>query len=609
VGVKESILPDTPLENPEDDRLGYAPFAKNLADALCTVRVDECLVFALYGFWGSRKTSCVNFTLHYITEKSEDQAPILVRFNPWWFSGQGELLNQFFREFCVALGKEKKFKTAIKFIAYLLEIASKIPEPTGFGKTGAKTASRWLKEATKEKETWKIREEIRNSLLKQNKRILVVIDDIDRLSAEEIRSVFQVIKAVADFPKTIYLLAFDKCIVVKALESIQGIGGEDYLEKIVQVPFDLPISDRILLRKLFSEQLDIILANTPQELFDQTYWGNLFWDGIDHFLNTMRNVKRLTNALKVTYPGVEGEVHPADFVAIETIRVFCSDIYQLIRNNLDMFAGYSDTHSYPKTEDIKPFHDKWVEQIREGDKEAIVNLLKRLFPKLDAVFGGSHYGSNWESTWRKQLRICNSDIFPIYFRLAVPEGQISHGEIQTILALAKNSDAFDNKLMELSKQRRPDGSTRVSTFLERMEDYTEKDIRKEHIPMILQALFNIGDKLLVPEDEGRGLFGWGNSTRIGRIMFQLLKRHERQKDRFDVLSEAFSNGHAISMIVSEVATLGQQHGKYKAQADSEDERLIGSLHLEELEKIALQKIKKAATKGETPPAGAGGIFA
>lgn len=590
--MNESILADTPLERPEEDRLGFAPFARNLADAICKVSAEECLVFALYGQWGTGKTTTLNFVLHYINEKPEDKRPIIVRFNPWWFSGHGELLDQFFREFRASLGKEKKFKEVVKYLADFTEVISAVPEYEV--KIIGKVISWVLRKLGKNKESWQIRDEIRKHLQKQTSQILVIIDDIDRLPAEEIRSVFRVIKAVADFPRTIYLLAFDKAVISKALGDLHGIDGGDYLEKIVQVPFDLPSPDKIALLKLFSEQLDIILSDTSEELFDQTYWGNVFWDGIDHFLNTMRNLKCLTNALKVTYPPVKGEVNPVDFIAIETIRLFSTDIYRLIRNNPDMFIGYSDSYSYPKAEDLKPFHDKWTDQIPEENREVVKKLLKRIFPKLEAVFGGTHYGGSWESTWRKQLRICSPDIFPVYFRLAVPEGEILYTEMQTILALAINSKTFSNKLLELSRQHRTDGSTRVSAFLERMEDYTEKEIPEEHIPQILQSLFDIGDELLVPEDEGRGFFSWGNDVRIGRIMFQLLKRYKTQEERFKVLKEVFTNGHAVSMIVGEVTTFGQQHGKYNAKTRFDNERLVSNEHLEELEKIALSKIKQIA---------------
>ena len=131
-----------------------------------------------------------------------------------------------------------------------------------------------------------------------------------------------------------------------------------------------------------------------------------------------------------------------------------------------------------------------------------------------------------------------------------------------------------------------------------MEDYTEKDIPTEHIPQILQALFKGGDKLLVPEDEGRGFFSWGNDVRIGRIMFQLLKRFESQDERFKILKEVFSNGYAVSMIVREVVTLGQQHGKYSGKTKPDEECLVSSKHLVELEKIALEKVKDSLSKDE-----------
>jgi len=222
---------------------------------------------------------------------------------------------------------------------------------------------------------------------------------------------------------------------------------------------------------------------------------------------------------------------------------------------------------------------------------------------LKNVFSNVSYGPEWERTWARQRKVCSPEVFPIYFRLAVPEGEISNTEMESMLSLAQNKEAFAEKLLQLCQQHRPDGSTRVSAFLERMQNYTEKDIPKEYIPNILQALFDVGDKLLVPEDEGRGLVSWGNAIRIGRIMFQLLKRYESQTERFKVLKEVFSKGHAISKIVDEVSTLGQQHGKYGAQAEPQDECLINAQDLKELEQIALQKIKEAALNGnlvETP---------
>ncbi len=593
--ISQVILADTPLEKPEDDRLGYAPFAKNLAKAICDVRTDSSLVFALYGDWGTGKTTCLNFVLHHIAQIPKAQRPVVVRFNPWWFSGHGELLTQFFSELRIALGKDEKLKKVARQLASFSDIISEVP--VNFAGAFGKAIAWCLRRGSREKDAWEAREEIRKYLKNQDRRILIVIDDIDRLTANEARDLFKVIKAVADFPKCTYLLAFDKSVVVKALKETQGIPGEAYLEKIVQIPFELPIPDKTALRTWLFEQLNLIFVDTPEELANQIYFANVYWDGIDHFLNTVRNIKLLTNALIVTYPSVKGDVNSVDFIAIETLRLFVPAVYHLIRSNPDMFAGKIDAHGAAqyKKDSLKLFHEKWVEQLSENDREPVKKLLIRIFPQLDNVFGNTIHG---DSEWRRQLRVCSQDIFPVYFRLAVPEGEMSHSELRATLALGGNSGAFGHKLLDLAQQHRPDGSTRVSAFLERMEDFTQKDIPKEQIPEILQALFDVGDKLLVLEDEGCGLFSWGNDIRIGRIMFQLLKRYDSQEERFKILQKVFRDGQAVSVIVGEVAVLGQQHGKYGAkEKEPEKECLVSLQHVGELEEIALQKIKDACEQG------------
>lgn len=62
----------------------------------------------------------------------------------------------------------------------------------------------------KPKEVPQLKAEIAKLLQKSKRRVLFVIDDLDRLTPDEIREVFKVVKALADFPNVIYLLSFDK---------------------------------------------------------------------------------------------------------------------------------------------------------------------------------------------------------------------------------------------------------------------------------------------------------------------------------------------------------------------------------------------------------------
>jgi len=606
-----ALLADAPLVSPEQDRLGRAAFAKFLAEAIIKLDAEEGFVFALYGPWGSGKSSTLNFVVHYLDHlDSGEDKPIVMWFNPWWFSGQDQLLLQFFGQLRLTLSRPdvpkrlRSLGVTIQTFAKALTPLAYIPVAKGLLSV-LKDAIRSLGEVVEragkqlEQDVWGLRKEIDTALREQDKRILIVIDDIDRLPADEIQQMFRLIKAVADFPKTIYLLAFDKQVVINALEGFQGAPGKAYLEKIVQAPFDLPLPDKGSLQRLLFEQLDIILKGTPQEFWDATYWANVYWDGIDHFIKTPRDVKRYVNVLHPAYAVVRGEVNPVDFLAIEALRVFAPDIYQVVRSNQELFAGSDDAWTLRAGnthERRRQVYDQYLELSPEGAKESVNALLQRLFPKYANAFGGPSYGPEWKAKWRKQLRICSPDVFPVYFRLSLEEGAISNAEMRTLLSLAGDPGALTQELIRLANEPGPDGRTsRAREFLERLQDYTREDIPVQDIGPILQALYDAGDVLIAAEDR-QGMYDFGNYMRVLRITHQLLQRLPSQQERFEILRTVLSRATSVPMIVHQVAVLGQEHGKFgvKEPARPEEERTVSGEHLAELEQIALQRIEEAA---------------
>ena len=107
--------------------------------------------------------------------------------------------------------------------------------------------------------------------------MLIVIDDIDRLNTSQICRIFQLVASVADFPNTMYLLIFDKEIVVRSLEEVQKGRGEDYLEKIIQMPINIPDVSDAKLKGLFLERL-----NDIAERHSDSYYKSIFRNCILH---------------------------------------------------------------------------------------------------------------------------------------------------------------------------------------------------------------------------------------------------------------------------------------------------------------------------------------
>jgi predicted KAP-like P-loop ATPase len=447
-----------------------------------------------------------------------------------------------------------------------------------------------------------LKEKIATLLIEQNKKILVIIDDIDRLNSEEIRQIFRVIKAVADFPNIIYLLAFDKTVAVEALKSTQGISGEDYLEKIVQVPFELPIPDKYSLRNLLLKKINIILGETPIKLFDENYWWRIYLDGIEPFIDTPRDIVRLMNTLSVTYPLVKGDVNPVDFVAIETIRVFCPVIYDLIRKNEKMFITSTDVNerlfdkSTSAIEAYKKFHADALLMVQEENRGQIKKVLSYIFPKFAALQStASIIDIPWvEAGCRRYFRICSAEMFHRYFRLAISEGDISDTEFRFLLGLGKDCDAFGNRLVELADQKTPDGTTRARIFLRRFDDYIET-IPKSDVPSIVQALCNVGDDLCRPEDELPGILRIRNGFLIENAIIQLLyiyNDENKLKIRYEILLKAISEGKAVSINAELVEKLELQHSEdHDQQPSLKEEPLISKEHALALKKIAIEKIR------------------
>lgn len=568
--------PDNPLLDPQKDRLGYAAFAKDLADSICNMTFAEGFVIAVYGHWGSGKSTLMNFIIHYLNQKPDEEQPIVVPFNPWLFSGYQDITRRFFDQLKNVLTKITNVPKGLKDkIADIANVISEIPLP--YAQVGKAVATAF---DDQQKEAFELKQEVEYKLAQQQRRILVAIDDIDRLDPADIKQLFRLLKAIPNFTNVVYLLVFDPAIVIKALTDSQEESPETYLNKIVQIAFKLPTPDKTSVRRLLFEKLDSVLIDIPKNLFESTYWGNVYFQGIDHFINNLRDVLRLTNALTATYPVVKGEVNLVDLIAIESLRVFCPMVYDIVRKNQNAFVGEVDS-----LDELKSLHNSWLAQLHDLDKEPVKKLLMNIFPKLELVFNDGLYELKQQSRWCKQLRVCCPEIFSKYFPLTLSKSELSDNEIKANLADASDAKLFGKNLVKLANQIRPDGTTQVRAFLEKLENYTQREILAENIPSIVTGFFNVGEQLLRPEDEPTTIFDFGNEIRISRIISQLLHRLE-EPTRFEVLKTAISQGQALSIIESLVATLTLLQDTNNSDTSlPEEEWLVTLEHLKELQEI------------------------
>jgi predicted KAP-like P-loop ATPase len=392
---KSLFVSDSPIADPALDRLGRFPFAKTIAASISSRQDPKSIVLGVHGAWGDGKSSVINF----IERELKDSTDVIcIRFNPWHFSDSDHLIRNFFNTLTSALSKSlstKKGKIE-GLLHYYISILS--PESFPSGSLSKMSSAEREKESRSLSsfELDEVRKQIDNLLTDGKKRVVFLMDDVDRLDKNGLQTIFKLVSLIADFDYTTYVLAFDDTIVSEAFEdkypSRHRESGQRFLEKLVQVPLHLPTVDKLPLRQLCFKSAKEVLKEYKIKMTDeqvQTYVKH-FKDGVEVRLKNPRMVNRYKNALTFSLPILKGEVNPVDLMLIEGIRVFYPKLYEVVRDNPDLFLDPKFDSFDQDDKTIRYFNriiDKGLEEFTYEESEAAKELLKVLFPRLNDVLG------------------------------------------------------------------------------------------------------------------------------------------------------------------------------------------------------------------------------
>jgi len=365
------LIPDAPITQAGFDRLDRMAFVRSFSEAIRAAEGNDSVVLALAGPWGSGKSSLLNLIAAELAATAERQ-PLVMRFNPWWFSGTGELVPAFLQQLGAALNRPAVRETLGGATVGLERLAAAIARP-GRLETTSDPATRDIE---------LIRDELNAIFLSSDRRVLIVMDDIDRLTPDEMTQLLLIVRAVADFPNTTYVLSFDYDVVVEAIGTKLGVDGRTYLEKVVQLQIDVPLPGRRTLERMVLGQLDAIDPRAKNlDAAGKRHFRLLFNGGIKHFLVTPRACTRLLNVLRFTYPTLAGQVFFPDMLGICCLMSFSSQAIQAIRSFSEAFVGHCDTKGHGWVE-LRAFHSSWLLQLARRDQAAVGAIVRSLFPKV-----------------------------------------------------------------------------------------------------------------------------------------------------------------------------------------------------------------------------------
>lgn len=585
---------DRPITKIEEDLLGRSEFSTDLAKAMSSWHGKDSLVVALHGDWGSGKSSIKNMALSRLEEISDDK-PDVIEFSPWEWAAQDKITASFFQEISKYIDRADRSKSSKKLAATLKKygrylntgetvvtgLSAALPAlfvlATLIGVGGNFSDNVWVKnactsillvlagwaaalkwgktfldkltgnveETAKEKEQSlsDIRQELSGLLLKREAPLIVVMDDLDRLTSSQLRMVFQLVKANLEFPNVVFLLLFQRDLVEDKLNDGKQF-GRDYLEKIIQVPFDIPRIEPTRLHSLLFNKLDkIIEQNTyATKMFDSGRWGNLFHDSLKAYFDNLRSVYRFTSTLSFHFTLLKGksafEVNPVDLIAIECLRVFEPDVYKEIARSKEILTRNGSDRYEGKKTDIATLIKEILNRAPDNKRKPVTEMIKQLFPTIEWTLGGPQYTSEFASTWLREMRVCHPSNFDKYFQFSIPSGELSNSDLQEMLSLTNDPDKFASFILSLKERKI------LKNALSQFESFTN-EIPLENRYSYIKGILDFGDQV---DHESTGFTMFSSNTHAVRLAVWFLRRIDNQEDRGKLLLECFKASSGISIV-------------------------------------------------------------
>ena len=529
---RDKITRDSPIEEPEEDLIDRATAARKFAQSVLELDTSEGVVVGVLGPWGSGKTSFINLAKKLFKKKEI----LVIDFNPWMFSGTAQLVESFFIELTAQL----KIRPDLVEIGEKLENYGEIFFSFGIGGQivggAVKSMNKYLQ--SRKKGVHSKRRRLEKALSGIDKPIVVVLDDIDRLSSSEIRDIFKLIRLTANFPNIIYIVAFDRDRVEDALAE-QGLRGRDYLEKILQVAVDLPVlsSDKL------NSQITLVLGQALADIenlspVDEQVWPDVFMEIIRPLIRNMRDVRRYAATVHGTVSAFNGQIKLVDLLALEAIRIFLPDVFKLLHSAIDGLTGSNSITQVSHLSD--EFLQKQIDSLikaAEDHSDVVKSMVTQLFPTGGHHIGGRRYGDEWKEVWLKERCVAHEDILRLY--LECFESRNQHASIVTKLAwkhIAEHND-FDEYLNSIDQLQLQKVIASLEVFEEQFEE-----------------------KHVVPGDQRRGMFDLSPTSTVIRVIYRLLKSLNDPAEVKTKVDEILPKLESLSSKLALINIVGYQEG-------------------------------------------------
>ena len=318
----EGYIVDHPITAEDEDLLGRSGKAFDLAKKIFHTDTSKAaFTLGLTAPWGAGKTSFMLAIQKHLRESYRKEI-ILIEFNPWMYRKAPNLTQIFFEELSRALAPYSS-ALASGFMQYVDYILSKE------NNTWIQLGARLLPQGFKAKSTSEQYEFLNKEIGKLGKKIIIFIDDVDRLDSEELTELFCLVRNISPFPNMSYILAYDKEYVATQLQKKFDAHTYRYMEKIVQAEYPLA--------KITPKQLDKIIQDIFNSMGNEYIALKEYLDSshlqLVHHLPSLRSIKHIHNCLLSLPNELQKKVRLFDWFIIELLRIQYPRLFEFLKEN------------------------------------------------------------------------------------------------------------------------------------------------------------------------------------------------------------------------------------------------------------------------------------
>ena len=587
---------DKPIVSKEGDLLGRSTFSNKLAKAIYEYNDDSGLVIGLFGKWGTGKTSVINMAEEELLRlsKTDDNKPLIVKFSPWNYSDQDNLISLFFHSLNnkIQNSGNKKIKDTLGnlFKNYSDAVDGLAVIPT-IGPVLAPVLKTLLKVTgdnfTKAPDLDESKEKLKKALLEISSKIVVVIDDIDRLNNSQIRDIFQLVKQVGDFPNVIYVLLMDREVVSSALKEVHNIDGNEYLDKIIQVPFEIPDISKEKLYSILQKKIKNVYENLPIKVkIDQTYMRYVLDDCVYPYVKTLRDVNRIINIFQFKYGALYEETAFEDMLALTTIEVKEPKLYNWIYDNKDNVCG-GVNHAFfkLKNKDIS-YRTLYENEFNANGiySNAAINFLKTIFPTFADDINEHVYKYVNKDDTRAGMRISHEEKFDLYFSFDLEAVQVSRKIIDESI-----HDYDKEQLIETIKNINKSGEIRY--YLEELKSLIEY-VPNDRLHLLSSVILSLIGEF---KDEKRDeIFSLSANNLIYCILNDFFKRFSDSSEGYEIIKSSLEKAgkDSIGEFAIIINRIELSYARLVGTSEKEYDQIISLDKLENLENVYVKKVKE-----------------